>query len=333
MKFLKIIISFLLLIFLNHCIVTEPFYLITEGKEQFYILFNRQPFKDYTFYDKYKEKFQEIERIKEFSKNFLKLNVKDHYSSIVEINRNSVSYIVIASDKLSFNAKSYWFPFVGRIYYIGFFDIDRAKRYADYLKNQDYDVKISGVQGYSMLGWFSDPLFSYHLSYSEEELARYMIHELTHSTFWLKDNNKFNENLASFVELEGTTLYLQKYYDEPKIKIFRKKISEEEQLEKLLYIYKLKLKEVYEDQTLSIEEKFNQKREILFSLKNQLLNLKKSFSYYDINHLIKKEFNNADFVLMNLYIDPKIQSQLRKILLECNQKFDCFWQVLNSKFK
>ncbi len=333
MKFLKVIINFFLLIILNRCIATEPFYLITEGREQIYILLNKQSFKNYTFYDKYKKKFQEIERIKEFSKDILKLNVNDHYNSIVEIKRNSVSYIVIASDKLSFNAKSYWFPFVGRIYYIGFFDLERAKRYADYLKNQDYDVKISGVQGYSMLGWFSDPLFSYHLSYSEEELARYIIHELTHSKFWLKDNNKFNENLASFMELEGTILYLKKYYDEAKIKIFLKKISEEEQLERLLYNYKLNLKEVYADPILSKEEKFNKKREILSNLKKELLILKKSFSFYDITHLTKKEFNNADFVLMNLYIDPEIQSQLKEILLECNQKFDCFWQVLNSKFK
>ncbi|GIX42250.1 MAG: hypothetical protein KatS3mg129_1983 [Leptospiraceae bacterium] len=325
-------IVFIIFLFFISCIATEPFYIITQGQEQIKILLKKKKIDDFQIYNKYKEKIDKIKRIRNFAKEILKLNIDNHYKYLVEINRNAVSYIVIASDKLAFKPKSYWFPIVGRIYYIGFFDLKEAKEYADYL-SKEFDVKISGVQAYSSLGWFSDPLFTFHLQYTEENLARLIFHELTHNTYWLKHDNKFNENLATFIENQGTILYLKQYYNEQKWKDFINTINEEQEVDKLFFSYKTKLNQVYNNKNLTMEQKMQKKIEYIKKLKEELKMLKVKFHYINLDYYINKNYNNADFVLLNLYIDPILQEKFNKILLLCNSDFLCFWKVLKSKFK
>jgi len=332
-NFLNKIIIFFLFTIINFCIATEPFYLITQGKEQIKILLKRKKLNEPEVYNKYFKQIETIDKIKKFSKDVLKLNINEHYNTIVEVQGNVVSYIVVGCEKLSFNAISYWFPIVGTVYYLGFFDLNDAKEYAEYLKNKNYDVRITGVQAYSTLGWFADPLFSYHLNYTEEELARMIFHELTHNTYWKKNQNQWNENLAIFIEEEGVIQYLKLYYNEEKIKNFKHKLEEEQKLDLLLYSYKLKLNDLYINKHLNLEEKISLKQKIILDLQQELKTLKNKFKYINIEHLTKKEFNNADFVLMNLYRDNNIQQTLKEYLENCKYDFDCFWMVLKFKSK
>jgi predicted aminopeptidase len=49
-------------------------------------------------------------------------------------------------------------------------------------------------------------------SYSEQELASLIIHELLHATAYLNNHSQFNEELAEFVGTEGARLYMEKYF-------------------------------------------------------------------------------------------------------------------------
>lgn len=65
------------------------------------------------------------------------------------------------------------------------------------------DVSISGVEAYSTLGWFNDPILNSMLGWGDERLASLIFHELAHQRF-LKDDTEFNESFATFVEQQGT---------------------------------------------------------------------------------------------------------------------------------
>ncbi|RCI71330.1 aminopeptidase, partial [Pseudomonas aeruginosa] len=66
------------------------------------------------------------------------------------------------------------------------------------------DVYVGGVQAYSTLGWFDDPILSSMLRWDDERLATLIFHELAHQKFYLRDDTAFNESFATFVEQEGT---------------------------------------------------------------------------------------------------------------------------------
>jgi predicted aminopeptidase len=65
-------------------------------------------------------------------------------------------------------------------------------------------VSIGGVEAYSTLGWFNDPIISSMMGWGDERLATLIFHELAHQRFYVKDDTEFNESFATFVEQEGT---------------------------------------------------------------------------------------------------------------------------------
>ena len=61
-----------------------------------------------------------------------------------------------------------------------------------------------GVEAYSTLGWFDDPILSSMVGWGDERLAAVIFHELAHQRFYVQDDTEFNESFASFVEQEGS---------------------------------------------------------------------------------------------------------------------------------
>ncbi len=136
------------------------------------------------------------------------LNVKDSYQHYIATDGKAVSYLVQAAypDRLEF--KTWWFPLVGRVPYLGFFDEAERDRRAAELRAGGYDVATGIVGAFSSLGYFSDPIFEPMLARSRFSLAHLLFHELTHRTLWLPGGVRFNENLAEFVAEVLTPQYL-----------------------------------------------------------------------------------------------------------------------------
>ncbi len=96
----------------------------------------------------------------------------------------------------------------GCVSYRGYYSLSDAKRYAKKLKLQGYDVSIGGVDAYSTLGWFNDPLLNTMLKRDEEALAGALIHELSHQQVYVKGDTAFNESFATAVEEIGLKAWL-----------------------------------------------------------------------------------------------------------------------------
>ncbi len=158
-----------------------------------------------------KRKIQLTQEVRTFAFDRLGLAKSKNYTDFVELKRVSVTYAVMASYKWKFEPHLWDFPFIGKAPYKGFYDQNKANEEAEELKKQDYDVYVRGVSAFSTLGKLNDPLLSSMLGYPDHDLVNTIIHELTHTTLFIKDNIDFNERLAVFVAAKGTEIfYLEK---------------------------------------------------------------------------------------------------------------------------
>ncbi|MDR0453003.1 MAG: aminopeptidase [Treponema sp.] len=151
---------------------------------------------------------ERVRDIRAFATGELGLRETKNYTRYVQIDRDYLAAVVSASARDSFSRHEWWFPVVGKVPYKGFFDPADARKEAEKLAKKGLDVWIRGVDAFSTLGWFRDPLYSYMRDYPAGRMAELLIHELLHATVYLKGQSQFNEELAEFVGREGSRLYI-----------------------------------------------------------------------------------------------------------------------------
>ncbi|MDR0457398.1 MAG: aminopeptidase [Treponema sp.] len=147
--------------------------------------------------------------IRRFAMEELGLKISKNYTRYVQIDRDYLAAVVSASAADSFTRYEWRYPVVGSMPYKGFFNVEDARRERAKLEKKGLDVWIRGVDAFSTLGWFRDPLYSYMRDYSPDRLAELIIHESLHATVFLKGQAQFNEELAEFVGSEGARLYTE----------------------------------------------------------------------------------------------------------------------------
>jgi predicted aminopeptidase len=151
-----------------------------------------------------------VEAIKAFGRG-LGLKATRNYDSIA-LGWERRIWNVSACEPLAFHSKTWWFPIVGRVPYLGYFERTQADRAAQRLAGKGWDVSVREAGAYSTLGWFRDPILPAMLAWDEFDLAETILHELAHATLWVKGSVAFNESFASFVGEEGAFRYLEALY-------------------------------------------------------------------------------------------------------------------------
>jgi predicted aminopeptidase len=183
-----------------------------QAKGQLRILWKAKPLDHYLndphFPDSLKQKILLSQEIKNFANNGLGLKGEKNYNTMFDQQGKPVLWVVTAAQRFQLEAVQWEFPILGSFSYKGFFEHDCAVKEAEKLKEQDFDVNIGEVNAWSTLGWFRDPLLSSLLLRSEGHLADVIIHELTHTTVFVKNDVQFNENLATFVGHKGAEMFL-----------------------------------------------------------------------------------------------------------------------------
>lgn len=138
-----------------------------------------------------------------FASQVLGLPDNRSYLSYVELDRPHVLWSLMATPEFSVEASPQCFPLAGCVAYRGYFRLELAEAAAARLRARGLDVWLGGVDAYSSLGWFADPLLSSMLRRDDEQLAGLIFHELAHQRFYLPGDTAFNESYASFVERQG----------------------------------------------------------------------------------------------------------------------------------
>ncbi|MBZ2189758.1 aminopeptidase [Alcanivorax sp. JB21] len=160
-----------------------------------------------------RERLQRADDMLVFAETALALPVDDAYRTYVALERGFVVWNLFAAPAYSLTPKTWCFPVAGCTSYRGFFDLERAAREAEALRQQGYDVYEGGAVAYSTLGWFADPLTTPMLAGDDAQIADLLFHELAHRRFYLKGDTRFNESLATSVGREGARRWLARHGD------------------------------------------------------------------------------------------------------------------------
>jgi predicted aminopeptidase len=255
-----------------------------------------------------------VEDIRVFATTELGLSESKNYTRYVDL-RNAdgtpktyLAAVVSASAADSFTTHEWWFPVVGRMPYKGFFNTADAYKERARLEKKGLDVWIRGVDAFSTLGWFRDPLYSYMKDYSARGLADLIIHELFHATVFIKNEVQFNEQLAEFVGSRGAELYIESRFGKETAHGDEEDAaaSHADQAAFLAFVRGLtaELDAVYGDASLTREEKLARKQSVIAAAKERFAAAyDETFATENYRGVSELPINNAWLELYDLYYE------------------------------
>lgn len=150
-----------------------------------------------------RERLLHAEQARAFASAQLQLPDNRSYRVYADLGRPFVVWNVFATPALSLDPQTHCFPIAGCVAYRGYYRQGDARGAAALLRQQGLDVYVGGVEAYSTLGWFDDPILAAMLEWGDERLASLIFHELAHQRYYVQDDTEFNESFATFVEQEG----------------------------------------------------------------------------------------------------------------------------------
>ncbi|MCF8061144.1 MAG: aminopeptidase [Deltaproteobacteria bacterium] len=156
-----------------------------------------------------KEKLRLVARVKAFGERELGLSRSDNYETVYLGSEPNPIYTVTAALRTRLELVTWWFPVVGRMPYLGYFDPEDAAEKKRELEKEGMDVVIWPAEAYSTLGWFQDPVHRNLLGKDAVDLVETLLHEMTHATLYARGQPAFNETLASVVGKRGALAFLE----------------------------------------------------------------------------------------------------------------------------
>jgi predicted aminopeptidase len=152
-------------------------------------------------------KLETVLAVRKFAANQLGLNVGGAYSSIAQVDKGAIVWVVMAAPQTSLQPYTWWFPIVGNVPYRGYFSHAGADAEAARLEARGYDTYVRPAIAFSSLGFFDDPLLSNLLDLTRVELAGVIIHELFHRTYFLMSDVMFDESAATWIGNRGAVVF------------------------------------------------------------------------------------------------------------------------------
>ena len=305
-------------------------------KGQCGIYFTQRPIKamlaDTNVSAEVKEKLSLVLQLREYAEKELKLKPNGHYLKYADLHRRFVVWNVNAAPELSLEPKRWWYPVVGSLKYRGYFSEKMARKYSAGLEKQGYDVFVGGVEAYSTLGWFRDPVLNTFIHQSDADLAETIFHELSHQRVFAKGDTDFNEAFATAVAEEAVRRWLQANGNTNALREYLASQQRTEQFVGIVDQARAELKGIYGDSAEgkggstgpSDAEKREQKRRVIASLKDRYAALKTEWGGYSgFDGWFARPINNAQLNTIATYYD--LVPQFRKLIRASNGDLEKFF--------
>lgn len=250
-----------------------------------------------------REKFSTLMQIREFAEQELLLPVGENYLSYVDLEREHVVWNVFAAPEFSTDPRNWCYPIAGCVSYRGYFSEQAALRYAQQLEEEGLDVYTGGVDAYSTLGWFEDPLLSSVIARADYQLAGLIFHELAHQVAYVSGDTTFNESFASAVEREGLRRWLLSSNQPETIDIAAADRSRQQQFVSLVIKYRDKLADLYEEEMAAATMR-REKTALQDQLREEYQLLKQEWqAYTGYDGWFSQPLNNAQLSTVASYND------------------------------
>ena len=267
MRITRILSIFTILAFLFSATACRLSYVLHAASGQARLLNNAIPVEEALKADSLgyeeRERLRLVAQVKAFGENELGLKKTKNYQTVYLESHQPPIYVVAASPKDQLIRKTWWFPILGRMPSLGFFDEKSARAEKERLLENDLDVIMGVADAYSTLGWFQDPVTLNLLEGSTVDLVETILHEMTHTTLYLKDEAEFNEGLAVLVGKMGTIEFLEKTFgpSDPPTMEAKKNLEDERIFSSFLAFLLQQLEQLY-DSPISYEEKLTQREKV-----------------------------------------------------------------------
>ena len=263
---------------------------------------------------KLRQKLILVQEIRRYASETLALPDNDSYRSYADLHRRFVVWNVFATPEFSFELQEWCFPFAGCVRYRGYFSAADAESYAQGLQQTGMDVYVGGVEAYSTLGWFDDPVLNTILWRDNARLAGLIFHELAHQQLYVKGDTAFNEGFASTVESEGVLRWLNDKNDAQLAEEYRQFRLRNESFIALVKSTRTQLEQVYLS-AQDIAQKRTQKQSLIAQMQEHYQRLKQDWGgYRGYDAWFAHDINNAQLAGISTYQDyvPAFQRLLRQ---------------------
>jgi len=265
-----------------------------------------------------KAKLRLVEELRAFAAKDLKLPVDGLYEKYADVHRPYVVWNVQAAPEFSLVPKTWWFPFVGDAEYRGYFSERSADKYGARLRKKGYDVYVDGVEAYSTLGWFKDPVLNTFISDPAPDLAETIFHELGHQRLFVSGDTDFNEAFATTVGEEGARRWLRAKGDQSGYEQYQAELRRAEQFARLIAGTRERLERLYGDERtetgeliaarkprpVPLDELRRQKQQVIARLRAEYARLKAQWGgNTDYDSWFAGPLNNAQLNSVAAYYD------------------------------
>lgn len=252
-----------------------------------------------------KRQLQLVRELCAFAERDLDLPAKGQFTRYADLERPFVVWNIHAAPPASLEAKSWWYPFVGRLEYQGYFKRELAVDYARRLRDQGLDVFAGGVTAYSTLGWFNDPVLNTFVALPESELADLIFHELAHQRVFVPGDTDFNEAFATAVAREGVRRWLEYKGDAGATERYRRDRAAEDAVVALILSTRNQLQALYaEGRKAAAADISTTKASIIAELRKGYEALKQRWpDYGDYDDWMAAPINNAQINTVDTYYD------------------------------
>ena len=262
-----------------------------------------------------------VSEARDFSITELKLPDNDSYRSYADLGRQQVLWNLFATEEFSLEPKTWCYPIIGCVAYRGYFSNDTARRKAEGLSEEGYDVALGGVTAYSTLGKFNDPVLNTMMAWDDVRLIGVLFHELAHQVVYIKDDTTFNESFATAVEEAGLERWLESRGESELLESFHRRKALEQDILALVDAARGRLEVVYAG---SDPEQMQRDKQSVFADLSDAVEQRLEQSGLPPRHWLVGELNNAKLVPLALY-EAHVPA-FRSLLDRCNGDFGCFFE-------
>ena len=267
-----------------------------------------------------KAKLRLVLELREYAKKELKLP-SESFGTYSDLKRPYVVWVVYAAPAFSVEPKSWSYPFVGKLAYRGFFKQEDAKAEALKLKNSGLDVFAAGVEAYSTLGFFKDPVLNTCMHRSDAELAELVFHELTHSRLFVPGDTDFNEAFATANAEAAVRRWMRSKGRLRELREYEAHLKSQRHLVSLALEARETLRSVYATE----KEPTAKKEAVLMSLQKELERhgVKERATNVQTGKELKKTWNNARLNTVATYF--QLLPGFERLLKKCGGDLETFY--------
>ena len=285
----------------------SPAYIMRAAFEEGKILWRREPIEEALqkpdLDPKTRDQFKLVLAVREYARDQLKFNVKGSYASYSFVDRQNLSYVLMAVPKTDLKPHMWWFMVVGNVPYKGYFTQQEALADAKRFEKDGYDTYIRTSAAYSTLGWFDDPLLAHLLRFDKVTLADTIFHELFHNTLYIGSAGAFNESIANFVGAHAAISFFRDRSGEGSPEHLRAMDQWEEELEfsRFLSDMAASLEELYAKK-IPEQEKLRLRDEVFTRAQKQWAEQVSNRPHHRYGGFAKVTLNNAVLAHHLLYL-------------------------------